>query len=123
MFERIKKKAKKGMIWFYEKGIPVITSASSMSKEISSAVKTGMELKGLFFDHQHQSIPETVQEGYAEKRTYHSSGISYVVSAHPRKLSESRHPSAEKLRTAAENGFTELPPNATWVISHKKGGD
>lgn len=49
-----------------------------------------------------------------------ASRTAFPVSEHIRKLSGGRHPSAEKIATAAENGF-KLEGNQTWVKPYTKG--
>ena len=75
----------------------------------------------------HQMIPDAGIRLATESATKIAEGTLSVlnggepfdVSKHVRNLSGARTPSAEKIRTALENGF-ELGPNQTWVDHYIK---
>lgn len=65
-----------------------------------------------------KTIP--IQE-ISASRSLPAQQIPFDVSGHPRTLSKGWCASAEKIATAAENGYPNLLPNQTWVVPYIKG--
>jgi len=85
------------------------TSAEILKSKATVTVKIATETK---------TIP--IQE-ISVSRPLSARQIPFDVSGHPRTLSKGWCASAEKIATAAKNGYPNLLPNQTWVVPYVKG--